>query len=338
MRWVEPESTGLCGIHSLYVAAKLLGCKCSLSELVRPEYVTGKYGSTLEDLQRAVEEIGLESRSMSGLSVADLSRLTVPAILHVRPRGAVAAYVHWVAYIGQSHDGFVAIVDPQYGRQSLSWEEVASRFDGTAILVSKPGTDWQVVHWPIRIAWIVRAVVFAACIIGGVIVINRIQRASQRLVLPIVFMGVVIISSLWNQLRYDGLLADWTLLARNLAIYDSTRFPEVTYDVVLEVVQGERSELLLDARYSGAFSLATIPGAMNYPLDISLNAERRLVSELQSAPGVIVFCESEGCQWSDHIARRLALVGIRKVSIYRQGHREWRGRSRVRENSTTDDH
>ncbi|HMP78038.1 MAG TPA: rhodanese-like domain-containing protein, partial [Pirellulaceae bacterium] len=121
-----------------------------------------------------------------------------------------------------------------------------------------------------------------------------------------------------------------------LANDGDSHFSEVTYEEVEEVVRGKRSGTIIDARYPDAFAAGTIPGAINYPLDVRLETERQLIETLRSAPRIVVFCESAGCPWSDHIARRLDLMGVRSVSIFRQGHREWRKRSREQGKGTTD--
>ncbi len=328
-QWHVPESSGLCGLYSLYAVASALGTERKLADFLSPRFCTDPIGSSAADLCLAAAENGLESRTVAGLSVYDIRRLNVPAIFHFRPRGELDEFVHWVAFLGVDDDGRIRILDPQHGLESLPLSEVASRFDGTAILIGLPGTDWATPLWPLRLARILLAVGGAGAVLLTVATVNWIFRrfSGNRHAWPalsVLFFATVVFAAIaYHRFRPDGLLWDGHAVVHRLAAHATQTFPEVDREVVVAAIAHPNKVALVDARYTSAYTAGSIPGAVNYPLDIDRPGEEHLLGELGRRQEVIVFCQSEGCLWSDHIARRLAAAGIREVRIYRDGYYDW---------------
>ncbi len=319
---------GLCGIYSLFATAQALGTSPDLVDFVEPQYLTAAQGSTMADLILAAQANGLDARPVSGLSVHQVAKLSTPAILHVRPRGQQEVFSHWVAYLGVNPEGSLRIFDSSYGMKKWDKSELAGRFNGVAILISTDQAALDGASQDLFFDRAKQAVIWAGLLLILTLVVSVISIRFSN------WSGVIAIGALlvagvtsvvYHSVQPEGLLNDRMQVARQLAAASSLTFPEVDFAEMMRVVAERDSNVaLLDARYGDAYQRGTIPGAMNYPLDIHPSTESELIAELRQKQRVIVFCHSESCPWGGMIARQISAMGVDNISLYPGGYKEWR--------------
>jgi hypothetical protein len=76
-----------CGLYCLYTTMKLAGKEIDFRDLVKPEYLGSRKGSSLAELKKAAEDNGLYAESVTRLSSPVLLRSQYPVILHVKSAG-----------------------------------------------------------------------------------------------------------------------------------------------------------------------------------------------------------------------------------------------------------
>jgi hypothetical protein len=145
----------LCGINSVYTAATLIGIEAKFADLLQPKFVGSDRGSSLAELEKAAGKLGLHYLSVSRLSTTDLRHSKLPVILHVKTDLASSNYNHFVLF-GGYRDGRAIIYDGTNEPMQWTLGEVASRWDGNALVLSKtPISLWDLTapsRWSI-IAW-----------------------------------------------------------------------------------------------------------------------------------------------------------------------------------------
>ena len=133
----------LCGLHSVYTAAQLLELEPSFADLLKPEFVGSEQGSTLAELEKAAAMLGMQSLSVGKLTTTDLLWCRWPVVLHVKTDVASSNYNHFVLF-GGMRDGTARIYDGPNGVYDWTLAEVASRWDGNAMILSTGPIDlWR---------------------------------------------------------------------------------------------------------------------------------------------------------------------------------------------------
>lgn len=156
-----PPGNAYCGVHSVYAAIQSQGGEVSLNELVQSEYIGSPAGSTLAQLQRAVQDHGMHALPMDNLTTAALRASSQPVILHVMGSDRRRSYDHWLLFLRASGDGAL-IYDAPHPPSVVSWRDLAARWDGTGLAVSaspidpaelrRPSRQWLLLYLAIGIA------------------------------------------------------------------------------------------------------------------------------------------------------------------------------------------
>jgi len=133
--------TQYCGLHCIYAAAQVLGVEFDFDCIVRPDYLTGRYGSSASDILVALKQIGLTGSYRETMSIRNLRLIDRPVILHVRPVGMASSYRHWVLFLGFDGDS-VRIYDPPRDQGKLTAAELLSIWDGVGIIVDEEGASF----------------------------------------------------------------------------------------------------------------------------------------------------------------------------------------------------
>lgn len=73
-----------CGLYCVYATIRLAGKKVDFTELVKPEYLGSRKGSSVLELMKAVEDYGLFVAPVGNLNTRVLRNYPHPVILHVK--------------------------------------------------------------------------------------------------------------------------------------------------------------------------------------------------------------------------------------------------------------
>jgi hypothetical protein len=129
-----------CGVRCLYAAAIAEGMPLTPTDLVRPEYIGSKEGSSIEELQRAATDHGLHAFAFANGNIAILSAASHPVILHVESQAGTSRYDHFVLYLGHRGDKLLILdttAPPGEPAREVDDRDLSLIWDGAGIVISK---------------------------------------------------------------------------------------------------------------------------------------------------------------------------------------------------------
>lgn len=297
-----------------------------MMSLVKPEYVSSSRGSSFKELANAASDSGLKAYAFRRLSVGHLCRLPPPVVLHVAQQGS--KYNHFTLYLGRK-DGCLRLLDPIDGVIDSSPAELAAYWDGHGLLLSRDAVNVQSLLWrsyleyglyytaAIAILWWLRK--------------TRPREARQlttarriiRSLLQAGGMSAVAVSFALIQhgTSEAGLLGNEPATARVIEDNLMTFVKKVNAaDIPQLMAQGA---VFVDARFPGDYEAGHLDRAINIPpfLDRSQRSER--LAAVRADQTVVVYCQSEGCDYARRVATHLLKDGHAGIVIFKGGWHEW---------------
>ncbi len=80
---------------------------------------------------------------------------------------------------------------------------------------------------------------------------------------------------------------------------------------------------ILDARSEAVFNKGHIPGSFNVPYDKFVEFYDFIQGTIPIKATVICYCWGPTCDFSDHLAEELRIIGYENVKIFREGWEAW---------------
>ncbi len=272
-------------------------------------------GSTAADLARALDDVGLKAYENDFMTFEQLALLDRPTILHVRTPVSKLRYGHWVLFLGLDGDK-VRLYDPPDDVETVTVAELLSIWDGIGLVVAD--------HPSAALIGVPFALSFFAFVIGAVLAIWIMQRwlPAWALVLTV----PLAVAAAAHVLMPTGFLRSHDAIINVQETFVTLDVPEVAFaETQSRVASG--SCTVVDARQNSAYATFHLPGAINIPIDASFARLARESSAIDRTKPVIVYCAHDHCPWAQNIAAQLAARGVRDISVYRGGVREWRVKS-----------
>ncbi len=312
-----------CGVYSLYGAAVALDVDVDMAGLISARYISSSQGSSSVDLQLAANDIGLRATPLFGLGRYTLRHANEPLILHVSPRGTEGTYVHWLLFLGIENDKAI-VYDGPGGIVQCSLEQILARWDGNAIAISKasaPLTGYLS-------AEIGRFSLYLVCIVFAIAGSHRYLLASVAKLLPrfaaeslligLLSVGFAFANYSVNETGRDGRNARASIdSASGLKVFDNV-------DVIQLVnMVGNDEVVLIDCRLARDFIAGSIPTSVNLPIDAGMGEFKRFTDSINKTKRIVLFCQSEGCHFSEYAATMLSAEGFDDLQIFRGGYAEW---------------
>lgn len=310
-----------CGIYCVYCALKSVGVDCQFNDFLSSKYVTSSAGSSLTDLQAAVESKGAFAEARSGLTAADLVESPCPVVLHVADERRIGIYNHWVLYLG-TENGMARIVDAPHQLELLPYAELLARWDSIGLFISKE---------PIATGSIkARQVLSTSLLIGaaGGLALLGYRRGPvrTRLAMPLQVLaicgGALVASGMYHLLVPTGLLRNATAVELVQQSHLPIELPEVS-EVALASSEGSKRPTIVDARFEDAFEQGHVPGALNIPLHASRVERLALLQNVVKDDEIVIYCETSQCPYAELVGRSLVVDGYKNVRLYREGWRTW---------------
>ncbi|HUE72959.1 MAG TPA: rhodanese-like domain-containing protein [Pirellulaceae bacterium] len=318
-----------CGLYCVYAAARNYNRSVDFAQLLDRKYLNRFEGSHIGELEAAAESIGLGALPLSGLSLDDLRGMAAPTILLLsRPRQA-GTFKHWVLLTHAADDRFWIMESPG-NIQEVSGAELLAQWSGVGLVVfadSRQMKAYERKHaawkWLIAIA-VAGAVVALSINLQRGDSLRHIDRSfgSHRFQPLLIFAVAIVVAVIWHVASRSGFLRNKSAVAYVQYNYFNPRLAFV--DKSQFVGRLERREVLvIDSRLPDAYARGHISGAVNVPVFVTQTALREFVETVPRHLGIVVYCESEGCPWSQEIGSRLHLMGMKDVAIYPGGWKEW---------------
>ena len=323
------EDDPLCGIQALYNAAALLGVHAAYADVLRPEYIGSQEGSSIAELERAAASLGLSSLAVEGLTVSDLRWSRWPVILHVTPHPSLRDHTHFVLFAGFGDGGTAQIFDGAEDAERWTLAELASRWDGKALVLSRESLAMARLTAPSRYFFIYWTLAGACTVVAFRKLAGGARARAAR-------------AARWRACSYDvvvlGAVAGWATLTVHctspagfiagpdgvrgvLAANASTFLPDVDLSAVREFQR--HGATFVDARTPDAYAKGHLPGAVNLPAYTRPISAQRIAAALRRDRPAVVYCANAACPAAHAAAQHLLRAGLRNVVIYSGGWEEW---------------
>jgi rhodanese-related sulfurtransferase len=317
-----------CGLYCVYGSARYIGTDIDFVDLVKPEYVGSAKGSSLNELMKCVEDVGLKAKAIQNINSRFLRQITWPVILHVKEDYFSQDYSHYVLFMGTENDK--AIVLDSSEKKIIPFSDLLPLMDGIGLVVSNEAIDWGAVFWPGRKRFIINT----GFVIGFILVVRWLRgrwRISVKSVKGRVGLSMaegmglgiaaIIFGMVFHFVNEAGFLAHAGSTAGVQQAYAGTFIPKVDKEKVAE--QLGRDTVFVDARYSRDYEAGHMDGAISVPVDCNDAELEEAMAGTGKDAKIVVYCQSSGCPYAEKVSIRLKRTGYNDVSIFKGGWVAW---------------
>jgi rhodanese-related sulfurtransferase len=320
-----------CGVRCLYAAALKEGVSFPGADLVRPEYIGSREGSSIEELELAAHDHGLHTFAFVNGTVSALRLSTHPVILHVESEPGSGRYDHFVLYL-RTRGNDVLVLDPTATpgepAQALSPRALDLIWDGAGVTVSKAPIE----KTPFAASW-KQLLLCGGALIGLVVFGKLLTRRPAKFIrgfasccvaseILAIAMLALLAPAVWAICAGGGLLAHGEQVKLVEQTHAAYFLPRVSFaDAQKRLSEG--SAVFVDARYSADYGAGHLPGAINVPVTASAALLPQYMRSVRTDAPVIVYCQSKSCPFSKSVATALQQQGYTSVQLLDGGWLEW---------------
>lgn len=321
-----------CGVYGVHRALLAVGVRVPSSSLVQRRYIGSRQGSTANELLDAARDSGAFAEAASHMTCRMLSYVDCPAVLHVKSSLGLTDYDHWFLFLGLD-GGKARIADGQKPLSLMSLDELAARWDGTALLIdAKPIQRTRfLVATASDLTWCVGLIV---CLLAfGLYVRDALARAFARVaernagphfaVEATILIGLALLAAVlcraWDQCHF---LSDRDAITALQEAHLGGFLPKVGARQVDRAIREGRM-MPVDARIPTDFREGHLPNAINVPAFAGAEGAAQRMAKIPKEARLVVYAQSSGCTYADTVARNLLSIGYRDVAIFRGGWVAW---------------
>ena len=320
-----------CGVYCLYTAIKLGNRDVNFQDLVKPEYIGSRKGSSLAELKKAAEDHKMYAVPVAKMASRQLRASAYPIILHVKFDARSALYDHYVLFLGTEGDK-ARLFDPPEPAKLVPFHELAPLWDGAGLIVSATAIDTG----PIFASARRRFGMYTAIIVGVVLMVRRVRRRwlpsllmmprYQLLGLSITqAVGLLLVTSasgmVYHFVNEEGFLAHANATASIEQAHIGNFIPKMTKGKVEKLLN--TNAVFIDARFARDFETGHLEGAISIPVDANDLQRLQAVADVDKDARIVVYCQSAGCKFAESVAIKLMADGFSNLSIFKGGWHEW---------------
>jgi len=293
--------------------------------LLKTRYVGTMYGSSIQELALAVEDNGLHALPMMGLSRANLLAARTPIVLHVSRPSTPGYFGHWILFLG-IEEGQAKIVDAPHQPERLPIADILAQWDGVGLYISEaPISPWRLKAEAILTGE--NLALFAGLLVLTALLPRLLRRGSRpepplRLAIPALLVSPAVLAVCWHLASVDGYARNPVAIRTVIQQHRPSFLPKLGV-ADMQTALKDNSTVIVDARYPRDFKAGHLPGAINVPVFTSQAERRKLLGHLPKDARVIVYCQSEGCQFDEALGSALVAEGIENVSLFPGGWSHW---------------
>jgi rhodanese-related sulfurtransferase len=327
-----PSKQSYCGVQSLYRALRFLGKDLEFADLVKPEYISSKQGSTVTDLQNAARDFGGVAQPMSRMTCAILRQVHTPVILHVKPNLKATEYRHWVLFMG-TRGGKAWIYDGDQPGAEMGFDELAARWDGAALLVSDSPMSRAAI-WLAALCPFLLYGGLAAFGIGLIYMLEQRWGGAQRTnpwpgtlracigqaaALLVIILGV---AAAYRVTSGQGFLSSRAAIAEIQDSHFENFLPKVKTADMAKLLHTP-GVTVVDARQAKDYRAGHLDGAISIPVNSSPRDCQQALADVSTDERIVVYSHSSGCAYGEKVARKLIDLGYQNISMFKGGWVEW---------------
>jgi len=319
-----------CGLYCVYTILQLAGQRVPFVELLKPEYIGSRNGSSLAELKRAAEDHGLQAIPARKITSRVLRSCRNQIILHVKAGVDSKEYDHYELFLG-TENGKARVFNPPEPVKLVAFQELMPRCDGNGLVVSTEPIDLRAVFAPARkqfFIWAAVAIVASASLLWAKRRIPKELMATRAraLGLSAVQGALLCITALVGGLMYhfardEGLLANSKVTDVIQQAHTANFIPKTRQARVRNLLK--RGVVLVDARFTDDYQAGHLDGALSIPVDANDVRRHKIVTSIPRSSKVVVYCQSAGCKFADNVAVWLKGEGFSDVVVYRGGWLDW---------------
>ncbi|MBN2455247.1 MAG: hypothetical protein JXB29_01715 [Sedimentisphaerales bacterium] len=314
-----------CGIYCIYTATKLSDIDVNLTELLKPEYIGSRQGSSLAELKKAAEDNGLHAVPVGKLTIKELRQSPYPVILHVKSAPDKKPYDHYELFL-ETKDGQARLYDPPQPVRLVPFYQLAPRWDGTGLIVSAEPIDLGALFASARRRFIIYAAIVVAAVLG--------VRCGRRWWLPSAYMtsrrhllvlsiaqsvGLALLALLCGTVYHFvndvGFLAHANATASIQQAHLGNFLPKVSEKEIRRLLN--TNTIFIDARLNRDFEAGHLEGAVNVPVNASDDELRKAMAHIDKKARIVVYCQTSGCSFAEKVAIELISDGFSNVSLFK---------------------
>jgi rhodanese-related sulfurtransferase len=316
-----------CGVYSLYAASKLTGKNVGIRSLLKTKYVSDN-GSTIAQLERAANDLGLNSLPLSQVMGSALEDSPYLMILHVKSSVGARDYDHWLLYLGAEH-GMARVLDAPKDIQEVSFSDLAAIWDGSGLAVSSGSINPARIRRLQQRRILVYGFVFALTLVSAHLFRRFVWRRRGAPYAPTlknlavrtaaVMSAAVAVALAYHRTAQGGVL-------RQAELIDSIQ--RAHFQVYRELSAAEVATLpgeavVIDARLSNDFDEGHLPRARSIPVNTSVETVRHVLAGVSKDAPIVIYCQSMGCPFARRVASVLAGEHFNNIAIYPGGWMDW---------------
>lgn len=322
-----------CGVYSLHRAASALGRDVPFHVWLKPEYISSWAGSSLSDLSQAAMDQGLNAEPMGRMTCAMLRFIHCPVILHVKNDLAIdKEYNHWILFTG-AEDGKARIYDGVRLVELVDFTDLAARWDGVGLLVDKAPITTSFL-------WLVVASQFVFCAGACAAVIALLlwlqhrwtskprwaswsggwRRSTHDLAMLVVLAFVLGAGFRW--VHAGGFLSHTPSIAALQDMHLGGFLSKVKVEDIPKLMQAD-GITIVDARSPQDFTAGHLENAINIPPNSSQEQCEKALADVSASNRILLYCQSNGCPYSEIVARKLIALGHSNILYFRDGWIAW---------------
>lgn len=319
--WQASPKGAVCGPFAACAALRRLGADASPQNYITAKYVGTCSGSTEGEILAVIKDAGFEGLTTTHLSTLDLRLIDLPFIALVRGQTGSSRYDHWVTVDFDEDRGEFALLDSGLPIYWLTPAEFMAKWSGAGIFVYPQGNNPRLFLYSIRLAALLLLLIIAT---SAALMSRRLsnhfrfasshQSAITLCTIAAVSCTVVSVS-----------VGDLSHVEAGVTSATGPHFSSPS-EVDLEDATSRADNqdvLLIDARFRADFLTNGLPGAVNIPVDAHEQAVKEFMASTPKDTSIVVYCQSELCDFDTRVARQLQAIGFANVSVSRNGVREY---------------
>jgi rhodanese-related sulfurtransferase len=323
------NAPGYCGLYALYRGTIALGRHAEFGEFLSPAYLGSAVdGSSVEQLMLAASNLGVTCRHVTHLNCQALKCVDSPTLLHVKSTPGSSVYDHWVLFLGIENEQ-AKICDGTQEPRLVDLRDISAGWDGHALVLEpSPGLHRSLVlgvMTPYLGLCAGALLLLAAVRWSGHRVAARFPRAMRFEWLKAGLQAIAVAAlglAMAGVFERAGFLSAPTAIGAIQEEKIGTFLPRVTTNEMARIAE-RREMVIVDARAPREFDAGHLPGALNIDSAASSDACLSTLHGVSKDAPIVVYCQSNGCPFSAHVARALAKCGFRNLRLFPGGWIEW---------------
>jgi rhodanese-related sulfurtransferase len=323
-----------CGLYCLYIVMKMAGQRPDFRELVKPEYLSSRKGSSLADLKQAAEDNGLYAETAAKLNSNILKESPHPVILHVKSSADSKDYDHFELFLG-TENGQAKIFNPPEPVRLVSFYELAPRWDGTGLIVSAEPIYLGTVFASARQRLLQYVVVGMAVIAifhwarrrwPLVTLVNSRSKLFGLSIAQAAGFGILalLIGMVYHFANDEGFLAHANATTTIQQAHTGNFIPKVSKGKVERLLGTDT--VFIDARFARDFKAGHMEGAISVPVDANDTERYKATAGIGKDAPIVIYCQSAGCNFAEKVTIKLKGDGFSNISIFKGGWNEWKAK------------